>query len=58
MALTKQLQQDWEETAKFENEISERMFDPHVSEGEIELLVGMLCMCQMYRETLQSRVTM
>jgi hypothetical protein len=57
MALTRQMQQDWEETTKFENEISEKMFDPSVSEGEAELLAGMLCVCQRYREILQSRVT-
>jgi hypothetical protein len=57
MALTRQMQQDWEETTKFENEISEKMFDPSVSEVEAELLAGMLCVCQRYREILQSRVT-
>ena len=58
MALTKQMQQDWEETKEFENEISEKIFDNSISEGEAELLAGMLCVCQRYREILQSRVMM
>jgi hypothetical protein len=58
MSLTKQIQQDWEETTKFENEINKKIFDPSISEGEAELLAGMLCVCQRYREILQSRVRM
>lgn len=58
MALTKQMQQDWEETKEFENEISEKIFDNSISEGEVELLADMLCVCQRYREILQSRVMM
>ena len=58
MSLTKQLQQDWEETTKFENEISEKIFDQRISEGEAELLAGMLCLCQQYREILECRVMM
>ena len=57
MALTKQMQQDWEETMLFENEITKKLFDQTNSEGETELLVGMLCMSQRYREILENRVT-
>jgi hypothetical protein len=52
------MQQDWEETMLFEGEISEKIFDNSISEGEAELLAGMLCVCQRYREILQSRVMM
>ena len=57
MALTKQMQQDWEETTLFEREITKKLFDQTNSEGETELLVGMLCMCQTYRRNLENRVT-
>ena len=56
MALTKQMQQDWEETMLFEREITEKLFDQTNSEGETELLAGMLCMSQKYREILENRV--
>ena len=57
MALTKQMQQDWEETRLFEKEINEKLFDKKKSEGEMELLVEMLCMCQTYRQILENTVT-
>ena len=59
MSLTKQLQQEWEETELFERGISEKLFDQTpISEGEAELLAGMLCLCQQYREILQNKVLM
>ncbi len=57
MTLTKQMQQDWEETTLFEREITKKLFDQTNSEGEAELLVEMLCMSQRYREILENRVT-
>ena len=51
------MQQDWEETTLFEREITKKLFDQTNSEGETELLVGMLCMCQTYRRNLENRVT-
>lgn len=57
MSLTKQMQQDWEETTLFEREITKKLFDPTNSEGETELLVEMLCMSQRYRDMLVSKVT-
>ena len=58
MSLTKQLQQEWEETELFEKGISKKLFDQTISEGEAELLAGMLCLCQRYREVLQSKAMM
>ena len=59
MSLTKQLQQEWEETELFEKGISKKLFDQTtISEGEAELLAGMLCLRQQYRELLQSKVMM
>ena len=57
MSLTKQIQQDWEETRLFEREISEKLFGQKKSEGEMELIVEMLCMCQTYRQILENKVT-
>ena len=51
------MQQDWEETRLFEKEINEKLFDKKKSEGEMELLVEMLCMCQTYRQILENKVT-
>ena len=34
MSLTKQLQQEWEETELFEKGISKKLFDQTISEGE------------------------
>jgi hypothetical protein len=57
MSLTKQLQQEWEETELFEKGITKKLFDQTIiSEGEAELLAGMLCLCQQYRELLQNKV--
>ena len=50
------MQQDWEETMLFEREITEKLFDQTNSEGETELLAGMLFMSQKYREILENRV--
>ena len=58
MSLTKQLHQEWKETALFEKGISKKLFDQTISEGEAELLEEMLCLCQQYRELLQSKVMM
>jgi hypothetical protein len=58
MALTKQMQQDWEETMLLEREITKKLFDQTNSEGETELLAGMLFMSQKYREILENRAMM
>ena len=58
MSLTKQLQLEWEETELFEKGISKKLFDHTISEGEAELLAGMLCLCQQYREILQNKLMM
>lgn len=57
MPLNKEIQREWEGTRHFEEKVSKKLFDYTLSEGETELLVGMLCMCQRYREILECKVT-
>lgn len=55
MALTRQIQQDWEETRLLEMGINEQLINNLSSEGKRELLEGMLSVCRQYRELLESR---
>jgi len=57
MPLNKEIQREWEGTRRFEEKVSKKLFDYEISEGETELLVGMLCMCQRYGEILECKVT-
>jgi hypothetical protein len=56
MPLSKEIQREWEGIRRFEEKISKKLFDYELPEGEAELLVGMLCMCQKYKEILECKV--
>lgn len=56
MSLNKEIQLEWEGIRRFEEEVSKKLFDYTLSESNTELLVGMLCICQKYKEILECKV--